>query len=394
MSKPDFKEEWKTTANLITITRIVFIPLFVIALLAPWPQWFLDPSVSSIQDLQYLDVAVKPWVAAAVYAVLALTDGIDGYIARSRNQVTALGKFLDPIADKVLVAAALLALVELGDLPSWVALVIITREFIVSGLRMIAATDGVVVAARMSGKVKTALTLVAVLMFIIKRSELVRSLPDDAYMAVFLLSWAVMIAAVVMTVVSMLQYFKEIGRIVSGEGEGEDAGVDADAGSSEMLAELAARVVDLARQKGVKLACAESLTGGMIGAVITSVPGSSDVFEGGVISYSYDVKERELGVSRVDLDSLGAVSEPVALQMAEGALGAIGEPAQAIAVAVTGVAGPGASEGKPAGTVWFGIAGCGDAAAHCEQFAGGRQQVREQTVAHALQMMQQRLETV
>ena len=396
MGNPDFKNEWKTTANLITITRIVLIPLFVIALLAPWPQWFVDPSVGSIQDLQYLDVAVKPWVAAAVYAALALTDGIDGYIARSKNQVTALGKFLDPIADKVLVAAALLALVELGDLPSWVALVIITREFIVSGLRMLAAADGVVVAARMSGKVKTALTLVAVLMFIVKRSAFVLSLPDDVYMAVFLLSWAVMVAALVMTVLSMLQYFKEIGQILSGEGGASESAEGAEAD----LLDVARTVIDLARSKGVRLATAESLTGGMIGSVLTSIPGASDVFDGGIISYSYNVKERELGVSRADLNSHGAVSEPVALQMADGALAAVGcceedaHGVRAVAIAVTGVAGPGSSEGKPAGTVWLAIVGCGDSKARCLHFEGDRQQIRQQTVAHALHMVEERLETL
>ncbi len=409
MSNPDFKNEWKTTANLITITRIVFIPLFVIALLAPWPEWFIDPSVGSIQDLQYLDIAVKPWVAAAVYAILALTDGIDGYIARSRNQVTALGKFLDPIADKVLVAAALLALVELGDLPSWVALIIITREFIVSGLRMIAANEGVVVAARMSGKIKTALTLIAVLMFIIKRSAFVLSLPDNMYMLVFLLSWAVMIAALVMTVVSMFQYFREISAIMAGDNSSSSvADKDADKDAYALLSEdgelydVAHKVIDLAREKNVKLATAESLTAGMIGSVLASVPSASDVFEGGIISYSYSVKEQLLDVSKDDLESYGAVSKQVAMQMAIGALNNVASKHDsldtgsydAISVAVTGVAGPGPSEGKPAGTVWFGVAGCGETYTQCMNFEGDRQEVRQKTVAYALDLVFRRLKSI
>ncbi len=418
MSNPDFKNEWKTTANLITITRIVFIPLFVIALLAPWPEWFIDPSVGSIQDLQYLDIAVKPWVAAAVYAVLALTDGIDGYIARSRNQITALGKFLDPIADKVLVAAALLALVELGDLPSWVALIIITREFIVSGLRMLAATEGVVVAARMSGKIKTALTLVAVLMFIIKRSAFVLSLPDNMYMLVFLLSWAVMITALVMTVFSMFQYFKEVSTILAGDDSSSTADCnlvssanddlpDADNNPSnnledgDELSSIAERVINLAREKNIKLVTAESLTSGMIGSVLASVPGASDVFEGGIISYSYDVKEHLLGVSRDDLETHGAVSEQVVRQMCVGALKNVvcnddlgNRCVDVISIAVSGVAGPGPSEGKPAGLVWFGISGCGDSYTKCMNFSGDRQEVRKLTVACALGLVFERLQSI
>lgn len=374
-----FKDEWKTTANLITIVRIVLIPVFVIALLAPWPSWFFDPSVDNIQQIEYIDAAIKPWVAAVIYAILALTDGLDGYIARSRDQVTDLGKFLDPIADKVLVAAALLALIELGDLPSWVVLVIITREFIVSGLRMLAASEGVVVAARMSGKVKTALTLVAIILFIVKRSSIVMSLPDNVYMAIFVLAWGLMIAAVVMTVVSMVQYFIDVMRILD---------------EAEHPSEVAAEVLDLAREKGVHLATAESLTGGKIGSTFTAVPGSSDVFEGGVISYSYDVKSAELGVSPDDLEEYGAVSEPVAIQMADGArrnvLGGYDDD-HAVAVAVTGVAGPGESEGKPAGMVWFAVAGKGDTVASCERFEGDRDEVRQKTVVHAMELVEERL---
>ena len=83
-----------------------------------------------------------PWIAALVFALLAATDGVDGYLARSRNEVTTFGKFLDPLADKLLVTAALLALVEMHVLPAWIALVIISREFIVSGPRMVAVGRG------------------------------------------------------------------------------------------------------------------------------------------------------------------------------------------------------------------------------------------------------------
>jgi nicotinamide-nucleotide amidase len=428
------KSEWKTKANLITLIRIILIPLFVVVLLAPWPEWFFDPTVS-VQQYEFVSSAVQPWIAAAIYAALALTDGVDGYIARKNNEVTRLGKFLDPIADKLLVAAALLALIELGDLPSWVVLIIIAREFIVSGLRMIAASDGVVVAARMSGKVKTALTLVAILMFIIKRSSVVMALPEDIYTVIYVLSWAVMIAALIMTIVSMIQYFQQVFQIEdSTNAEGAVAGasnleiinrtVEADdsakadviasadavdgteatgavdsentAGQdlSASIAEKAAEVLNRARELGVHIATAESCTGGLIGASITRVPGSSDSFDGGIISYSYDVKEAELGVSHDDLEEFGAVSEPVALQMADGARRNVlsgFDDDHALAVSVTGVAGPGASENKPAGTVWFGISGRGETEAHVMHFKGDRDQVREQTVMEALRMLSERL---
>ncbi len=415
------KAEWKTTANYITIARILLIPVFVVIMLAPWPQWFYGPNV---QDAQYFEYAIKPWVAAVVYAILALTDGIDGYVARSRNQVTSFGKFLDPIADKLLVVAALLALIELGDLPSWPVLIIIAREFLVQGIRMIAATKGVVIAARKSGKVKTALTLVAILMFIIKRSSTVMALGAQTYTVIYVLSWIVMSAALLMTIISMLQYFMQAASIFNGTADAAAAGniavaaepakanaasagssavVTAESGDAVCEAEIALqqtktaeRLLEAAREKGIHLATAESCTGGLIGARITAIPGSSDAFEGGVISYSYDVKEAELGVSHESLSQYGAVSEQVALQMAEGArrsvLGGY-DDSHAVAVAVTGVAGPGFSEGKPAGTVWFGIAGRGPAEAHVCHFSGSRQEVREQTVLEALKMLESRTES-
>lgn len=102
---------------------------------------------------------------ALLFVVLACTDALDGYLARSRGEVTNFGKFMDPLADKILVAAALLALCELQILPSWVALIILTREFIVSGLRMLAASEGVVIAASWYGKAKTVFQIIANLLF-------------------------------------------------------------------------------------------------------------------------------------------------------------------------------------------------------------------------------------
>lgn len=130
------------TANKITLVRIAMIPLFMAAMLSGLPY-------SSI-------------IAMIIFAIAGITDRIDGYVARKYNQVTDFGKFIDPLADKLLVTAALIILVEWGQIPSWAAVIIIAREFMVQGLRLIAVGEGVVVAAGTSGKVKTVVTIVAI----------------------------------------------------------------------------------------------------------------------------------------------------------------------------------------------------------------------------------------
>jgi CDP-diacylglycerol--glycerol-3-phosphate 3-phosphatidyltransferase len=102
------------------------------------------------------------WTSFLLYAFIALTDKLDGYLARSRNEVTDFGKFIDPIADKLCVTCALLYLLELGMCPSWAVLLVVGREFLISGLRMIVAAKGVVVAASDLGKWKTATTMIAI----------------------------------------------------------------------------------------------------------------------------------------------------------------------------------------------------------------------------------------
>jgi CDP-diacylglycerol--glycerol-3-phosphate 3-phosphatidyltransferase len=185
-------------ANTVTLSRMVLIPIFLVVLLADWPRWFTAP---------HLLYSLRPWIAAAVFGILAATDGVDGYLARSRNEVTTFGKFLDPLADKLLVTAALLALIEMGLLPAWIALVIISREFIVSGLRMVASAEGTVIAASWYGKVKTVLQIAAILLFIVKDSTFFHSLAADAQLWVQVTAWSVMGAAVVMTLMSMVDYF-------------------------------------------------------------------------------------------------------------------------------------------------------------------------------------------
>ena len=136
-----------TTANKLTIMRIALIPVFLVVL--------------------YLDFAGARWWALGIFIVACLTDFVDGYIARHYNQITNFGKFMDPLADKMLVTAAMLWFVEIGQMPAWALLIVLVREFAVSGLRMIASDKGRVIAAGWSGKVKTASTMVCiVLMFL------------------------------------------------------------------------------------------------------------------------------------------------------------------------------------------------------------------------------------
>ena len=134
-------------ANKLTMLRVVMIPAFVIVL--------------------YADFEGCRYAALALFAIASFTDFLDGYIARSRNLVTDFGKFMDPLADKVLVMTAMLMFVSWGQMPAWVLAVVLARELAVSGLRMIAATEGKVIAAAWSGKVKTASTMVCIILMLL-----------------------------------------------------------------------------------------------------------------------------------------------------------------------------------------------------------------------------------
>ena len=129
--------------NLLTLLRIIAVPVVVVALLGETPN--------------------GDALAAAVFALAALTDGLDGYFARSRDAITTFGKLMDPFADKLLITAALLSLVSLDRLEAWVAMVIIAREFAVTGLRGVAAERGVVIHASWLGKVKTTLQVLSLI---------------------------------------------------------------------------------------------------------------------------------------------------------------------------------------------------------------------------------------
>jgi CDP-diacylglycerol--glycerol-3-phosphate 3-phosphatidyltransferase len=144
------------TANKLTILRVVMIPAFLLVL--------------------YLNVPYANYWALAIFAAASITDTLDGYIARHYNQITDFGKFMDPLADKCLVTAAMLWFVEVGQMPAWALLIVIVREFGVSGLRMVAADKGRVIAAGWSGKVKTAATMVCVILMLLPLPEIVNQI--------------------------------------------------------------------------------------------------------------------------------------------------------------------------------------------------------------------------
>ncbi|WP_066173173.1 CDP-diacylglycerol--glycerol-3-phosphate 3-phosphatidyltransferase [Bacillus marinisedimentorum] len=140
--------------NRITIFRIMLIPLFLIIMLVPfgWGEITLLGAVMPVEAL----------VGALIFIFAASTDWVDGHYARKHNLVTNLGKFLDPLADKLLVTAALLVLVEMQFVPSWMAFIIIFREFAVTGLRLVAASEGEVLAAAQMGKIKMWTQIIAI----------------------------------------------------------------------------------------------------------------------------------------------------------------------------------------------------------------------------------------
>ncbi|MBR2570465.1 MAG: CDP-diacylglycerol--glycerol-3-phosphate 3-phosphatidyltransferase [Paenibacillus sp.] len=143
-------------ANKITLARIFLVPIMM---------FFLLVNFDSYKPIQFQDFSITytQIIAALIFIIAASTDGLDGYIARSRKMVTSLGKLLDPLADKLLVAAVLISLVEMGKCDAWIAIVIISREFAVTGLRQVALLEGQVVAASKWGKWKTAVQITAII---------------------------------------------------------------------------------------------------------------------------------------------------------------------------------------------------------------------------------------
>lgn len=161
--------------NKLTVLRVIMIPLFVVILLVP--------------AIPYND-----YIALGIFIVASLTDLLDGMIARKYNLVTNFGKFMDPLADKLLVCSALICLIELGRIPSWMVIIIIAREFIISGFRLVASDNGVVIAASYWGKFKTTFQMIMVCLMI-ANIEAIQIVTD-------VVAWI----AVALTVISLVDY--------------------------------------------------------------------------------------------------------------------------------------------------------------------------------------------
>jgi CDP-diacylglycerol--glycerol-3-phosphate 3-phosphatidyltransferase len=167
-------------ANKLTMMRIFLVPIFLIFIAAKGIPYGRE-------------------LATAIFIIASLTDKLDGYIARSRNQITNFGKFMDPLADKLLVTAALVSLVELQIVHAWVAMIIIAREFAVSGLRTVAASEGNVIAASWWGKIKTVIQIVAIIAALLNLTYVNPTLTT--------LTDVIMAAAVIITIISGVDYF-------------------------------------------------------------------------------------------------------------------------------------------------------------------------------------------
>jgi CDP-diacylglycerol--glycerol-3-phosphate 3-phosphatidyltransferase len=188
------KAEAFNLPNAITAVRVAMIPVFL---------WFT-----------YYESRVDSFIAAVTYAATGATDFLDGWVARRKNLVTVIGKFLDPLADKLIVMAALVMLVHLGRIGAWVVIVIMAREFIITGLRAIAVSEGLVIPAGQEGKVKTALQLAGISFLLLHYTY-----PIDAWFFSFDLdanrvgAWLVYLS-MVFSVLSAAFYFRDFARAV------------------------------------------------------------------------------------------------------------------------------------------------------------------------------------
>lgn len=190
-------------ANKLTMLRIFLVPLFLIFI--------------AVKDIPY-----GTFIATFIFIIASLTDQLDGYIARSRNQITNFGKFMDPLADKLLVTAALISLVDLQVVPAWATVVIIAREFAVSGLRTIAASEGNVIAASKWGKIKTVTQIAAIIALLIQvnvgSSEyLTKLILENSLYKNFItyVPQLILFLAVVMTIVSGYDYFHKNKKVIN-----------------------------------------------------------------------------------------------------------------------------------------------------------------------------------
>lgn len=186
--------------NKLTIFRIILVPIMVII------------SLSNIQGT-FLNIPITYWIINLIFIIASITDHLDGKIARKHNLVTTFGKFADPLADKILVLAAMLILVEFGKLPAWIPIIVLTREFVVSGYRLVAVEKGgQVIAANIWGKLKTVTQMIAIILSFIDLNGFAACLKGGLTgwsLIINILSSLLMFISVVATIFSGWSYVKE-----------------------------------------------------------------------------------------------------------------------------------------------------------------------------------------
>lgn len=190
-------------ANKLTMIRIFLVPVFLVFI--------------TVKEIPYGSI-----IATVVFIIASITDQLDGHIARSRNQITNFGKFMDPLADKLLVTAALVSLVELKLVAGWAVVVILAREFAVSGLRTLAASDGIVIAASWWGKIKTVTQMIAILLLLLKvnintSANAIDFINNNSFLNSFFtyVPETIMFIAVLITIISGIDYFVKNKHVIS-----------------------------------------------------------------------------------------------------------------------------------------------------------------------------------
>jgi len=338
--------------NSLTVSRLLAIPVLMVLLLVRFPG--------------------HDQVAAILFVLFSLTDTLDGELARRRGTVSDFGKFLDPLADKLFVLSVLIVLVQEGLVAAWIVVVIFSRELIITILRSVAASQGRVIAAAPLGKTKTITQMSAVALLILQRP----------YPALVPIADVAVGVAVIFTLWSGLDYLWRFRHLINPFDNGPvRTAPSGGAPETPEGAELGA----VLRGSGLTVAVAESSTGGMVGAMITDQPGSSEYFVGGVIAYSNDAKRDQLGVAAGLLETVGAVSREVAGAMAEGARARFGT---SLAVAVTGIAGPQADgTSKPVGLTYIAVASERETVSRELRLSGDRASNRRQAATEAIGML-------
>lgn len=184
-------------ANKLTIFRIILVPIMVAFAYIP-----INGDVYGI--------TISMIIMEAIFIIASITDKLDGYIARSRNQVTTFGKFLDPLADKILVLSAMVILVEIGKLPAWIPIIVLAREFIVSGFRLIAVEKGgLVIAASIWGKIKTVTQMIALIFAFIDIGEFftfVNGEMSGVHLVINIITSVMMLVSTIATIFSGVDY--------------------------------------------------------------------------------------------------------------------------------------------------------------------------------------------